>query len=94
MIILVYIVIVVEFKDFLRILGYVINVLFEKIGKIIEDIDLFEINEVFVVVVIVSIEIVGIDLEKLNVNGGVVVMGYLIGVSGVCIIVILIYVFK
>lgn len=52
---------------------------------------LFEINEVFLVVVLMSMEIVGFLVEKVNVNGGVVVFGYLIGVSGVCIVVMFIY---
>lgn len=61
-----------------------------KIGWLLDQIDLFEINEVFVVVVMVLMCELGILYDKFNVNGGVCVLGYFIGVFGVCLVVILV----
>src|SRR5690625_5616813 len=58
----------VEAKDFPQTPGIVINKLLEKAGKDINDIDLFEINEAFAVVSLVSLEIAKIDPEKENVK--------------------------
>lgn len=66
----------------------------EKVGWFVNDVDLWEINEVFVMVIMFVINELKFDESKVNVNGGVCVFGYLIGVSGVCILVILIYVLK
>src|SRR5699024_5378490 len=59
----------VEAKDSPKTPGLIINKLLEKTEKTKEDIDLFEINEAFSVVSLASIEIAGIDPEKVNVNG-------------------------
>lgn len=58
-------------------------------GMFIGDIDLFEVNEVFVSVVLCFQQVFQIDLVLVNVNGGLIVMGYLLGVMGVIIIGIL-----
>ena len=84
----------VEAKDFPKTPGLVINKLLEKTGKTKEDIDLFEINEAFSVVSLASIEIAGIDPEKVNVNGGAVALGHPIGASGARIILTLIHELK
>src|SRR5699024_3603067 len=81
----------VEAKDFPKTPGLVINKLLEKTGKTKEDIDLFEINEAFSVVSLASIEIAGIDPDKVNVNGGAVALGHPIGASGARIILTLIH---
>jgi acetyl-CoA C-acetyltransferase len=47
-----------------------------------EDIDLWEINEAFASVALNSIRMLGIDEEKVNVNGGAVALGHPIGASG------------
>ena len=47
-----------------------------------DDIDLFEINEAFAAQVLPSAEQVGIDLEKLNVNGGAIALGHPFGMTG------------
>jgi acetyl-CoA C-acetyltransferase len=44
--------------------------------------DLFEINEAFAVVGLASADQLGIDEEKLNVNGGAIALGHPIGMSG------------
>src|SRR5699024_3590167 len=84
----------VEAKDFPQTPGIVINDLLEKTGKSIEDIDLFEINEAFAAVALVSSEIANIPEEKLNVNGGAVALGHPIGASGARIILTLIHELK
>jgi len=54
----------------------------EKAGLKIEDIDLFEINEAFASVAINSMRMLGVDEEKVNVNGGAIALGHPIGASG------------
>ncbi len=56
-----------------------------------EDVDLFEINEAFSVVVLACMRDLGLDHEKVNVNGGAVAMGHPIGASGARIIVTLLH---
>jgi acetyl-CoA C-acetyltransferase len=51
-------------------------------GLTIEDIDLVEINEAFAVQVIASARELGIDLDKLNVNGGAIAVGHPFGMTG------------
>src|SRR5919197_1417097 len=58
----------------------------EKIGKSPEDIDLWEINEAFASVAINSMRMLGIDDEKVNVNGGAIALGHPIGASGARIV--------
>jgi acetyl-CoA C-acetyltransferase len=48
----------------------------------VEDVDLFEVNEAFAVVAMVTADKVGIPREKLNVNGGAVSIGHPIGMTG------------
>ncbi|WP_153730340.1 acetyl-CoA C-acetyltransferase [Sporosarcina obsidiansis] len=62
--------------------GHAIKSLLEKTGKSLEEIDLFEINEAFAAVALVSSQIAGLDEEKVNVNGGAVALGHPIGASG------------
>ncbi|HEX2084209.1 MAG TPA: acetyl-CoA C-acyltransferase, partial [Solirubrobacteraceae bacterium] len=47
-----------------------------------EDVDLWEINEAFASVTLNSIRMLGIDPERVNVNGGAVALGHPIGASG------------
>jgi acetyl-CoA C-acetyltransferase len=58
----------------------------EKAGLKADDIDLWEINEAFASVTLNSIRMLGIDDEKVNVNGGAVAIGHPIGASGARII--------
>jgi acetyl-CoA C-acetyltransferase len=53
-----------------------------KIGKTADDIDLWEINEAFASVTLNSIRMLGIDENKVNVNGGAVALGHPLGASG------------
>ncbi len=59
-----------------------------------EQIDLFEINEAFAVVSLAVNILLGIDPEKVNVNGGGVALGHPIGASGARILVTLIHELK
>jgi acetyl-CoA C-acetyltransferase len=54
----------------------------EKVGLTADEIDLWEINEAFASVTINSIRMLGIDEDKVNVNGGAVALGHPIGASG------------
>ena len=58
----------------------------EKIGKGPEDVELWEINEAFASVAINSMRMLGIDDEKVNVNGGAIALGHPIGASGARIV--------
>ncbi len=60
----------------------------------VEDIDLYEINEAFSVVPMMSIRDLNIPHEKVNVNGGAVSLGHPIGASGARILTTLIYALK
>jgi acetyl-CoA C-acetyltransferase len=51
-------------------------------GMTIDDIDLVEINEAFAAQVVPSYQDLGIDLEKLNVNGGAIAVGHPFGMTG------------
>jgi len=51
-------------------------------GKVVGDIDLFEINEAFAAVGIASMKDLGISDEVVNVNGGAIALGHPIGMSG------------
>ncbi|MFD2209922.1 acetyl-CoA C-acetyltransferase [Virgibacillus halophilus] len=84
----------VEAKDFPQTPGLVINKLLEKTGYSKTDIDLFEINEAFAVVSLASGKISGVDMDKVNVNGGAVALGHPIGASGARIILTLIHELK
>lgn len=53
-----------------------------KAGLQMDDIDLFEINEAFAAIPLVAIKELGIDQDKVNVNGGAVSIGHPIGASG------------
>jgi acetyl-CoA C-acetyltransferase len=54
----------------------------EKAGLKASDIDLWEINEAFASVTLNSIRLLGIDPDRVNVNGGAVALGHPIGASG------------
>ena len=57
-----------------------------KAGLTIDDIDLFEINEAFAVVVEKFIRDLDLDRDKVNVNGGAMALGHPIGATGAMLI--------
>ncbi|MCC9070998.1 acetyl-CoA C-acyltransferase [Flavobacterium sp. F-65] len=66
----------------------------DKAGISINDVDYFEFNEAFAVVGLANSKILGLDNDKVNVNGGAVSLGHPLGCSGVRIIVTLINVLE
>ena len=63
-------------------------------GLRVGDIDLFEVNEAFAVVAMVTAKKAGFDHEKMNVRGGAVALGHPIGASGARILTTLVYAMK
>ena len=68
---------------------FAIQKLIKKSGVMIEDIDLFEINEAFSCVTLAAIEKLKIDEDKVNIYGGAVSLGHPIGASGARVLVTL-----
>jgi acetyl-CoA C-acetyltransferase len=68
-----------------------IRQLLQQINWTINDVDLFEINEAFAVVVMAAMRELQLPIEKVNVNGGACVLGHPIGASGARILVTLIH---
>jgi acetyl-CoA C-acetyltransferase len=66
----------------------------DKAGLGIGDVDFFEFNEAFSVVGIANCQILNLDANKVNVNGGAVSLGHPLGASGVRIIITLINVLE
>ncbi|HMC05757.1 MAG TPA: acetyl-CoA C-acetyltransferase [Solirubrobacterales bacterium] len=58
----------------------------EKAGRSPEDVDLWEVNEAFASVAINSIRMLGVDEDRVNVNGGAIALGHPIGASGARIV--------
>ena len=58
------------------------QVALEKAGMDVSDIDLLEVNEAFCSVALHTTRLLGIDEERVNVNGGAVALGHPIGASG------------
>jgi acetyl-CoA C-acetyltransferase len=63
----------------------------EKAGWSADDVDLFELNEAFSVQALGVTRELGLDLAKVNVNGGAVAIGHPIGASGARVLVTLIH---
>jgi acetyl-CoA C-acetyltransferase len=53
-----------------------------KAGLGVDDLDLVEINEAFAAVVLRFVRDMGLDMEKVNVNGGAIAMGHPLGATG------------
>ena len=66
----------------------------DKAGIAISDVDFFEFNEAFSVVGLANAKILGLDNNKVNVNGGAVSLGHPLGCSGVRIIITLLNVLE
>jgi len=65
--------------------------IWQKTGWKNEDVDLYELNEAFSVQALGVIRELGLNLDKVNVNGGAVAIGHPIGASGARVLVTLIY---
>jgi acetyl-CoA C-acetyltransferase len=58
----------------------------QKAGLTVDDLDLVEINEAFAAVVLRFVRDMGLDMEKVNVNGGAIAMGHPLGATGAMIL--------
>jgi acetyl-CoA C-acetyltransferase len=58
----------------------------DKLGKSADEIDLWEINEAFASVALNSVRMLGVDEDRVNVNGGAIALGHPIGASGARIV--------
>jgi len=65
--------------------------IWEKTGWRKDDVDLYELNEAFSVQALAVIRELGLDSNRVNVNGGAVAIGHPIGASGARVLVTLIY---
>jgi len=63
----------------------------EKAGKTIGDVKRVEVNEAFCSVALNTVRLLGIDEERVNVNGGAVALGHPIGASGARLLGTLVY---
>jgi acetyl-CoA C-acetyltransferase len=63
----------------------------QKIGWRLDEVDLFEINEAFSAQMVAMMRELGIDPQKVNVNGGAVALGHPLGASGARILTTLLY---
>jgi acetyl-CoA C-acetyltransferase len=68
--------------------------LVKKIGWRLEDVDLVELNEAFAVQAVAVLRDLGLDANKVNVNGGAVALGHPIGASGARVLTTLLYVMQ
>lgn len=68
-----------------------INTVLKKAGWKMEEVDLYEINEAFAVVAMVTIAELGLNVDKVNIHGGACALGHPIGASGARILVTLIH---
>jgi len=66
----------------------------QKIGWSLDQVDLLELNEAFSVQAVAVLGELGIDSQKVNVNGGAVALGHPIGASGARILTTLLYALK
>jgi acetyl-CoA C-acetyltransferase len=68
-----------------------VRTIWEKTGWKKDEVDLYELNEAFSVQALGVIRELGLDMNKVNVNGGAVALGHPIGASGARVLVTLIY---
>jgi len=71
-----------------------VNKALKRAGLKIDDIDLIELNEAFASQSIACIRDLGLDIGKVNVNGGAIAIGHPLGCSGVRISTTLLYEMK
>lgn len=71
-----------------------VPVALKKAGLTVQDVDFWELNQAFAVVGLANTKLLGLDPEKVDVNGGAVALGHPLGNSGSRIIVTLINVLK
>jgi acetyl-CoA C-acetyltransferase len=72
--------------DFTIAPAHSIRKLLKNTGLTVKDIDYWEINEAFAVTVLSNVQMLDIDLEKVNIHGGAIAQGHPVGFSGAKII--------
>ena len=65
--------------------------LLDRVGVAVDDLDLVELNEAFASQSLVVIRELGLDPEKVNVNGGAIAIGHPLGMSGARLVVTLLH---
>lgn len=70
---------------------FAVQRLMAKLNVTIDDFDLFEVNEAFAAQTVADGRALGMDWNKVNVNGGAVALGHPIGCSGARVLVTLLY---
>lgn len=73
---------------------YAVRNVLPKANWKLDDVDLFEVNEAFAAQVLADGKELGVDWNKVNVNGGAVALGHPIGASGARVLVTLMYALK
>ncbi|MCA9099435.1 MAG: thiolase family protein, partial [Planctomycetaceae bacterium] len=63
----------------------------ERAGLTLDDVDLHEINEAFASMTVGCIDVLGLDPDTVNVNGGAVALGHPVGASGARLLVTLLH---
>ena len=63
----------------------------ERAGIGVDDLDLVELNEAFAAQSVVCIDELGLDPEKVNVNGGAIALGHPLGASGARLVTMLVH---
>jgi acetyl-CoA C-acetyltransferase len=82
--------VVESFKVFIAPI-FAVRKLLEKTGTTLDDYDLIEVNEAFAAQTLADGRALGIDWDKVNVNGGAIALGHPIGCSGTRVLVTLIH---
>ena len=80
--------------DFTTAPALAVPIALARAGLQVSDVEYHEINEAFAVVPLANARILGLDQDRINVNGGAVSMGHPIGASGARILVTLLSVLK
>jgi acetyl-CoA C-acetyltransferase len=70
---------------------FAVRSLAERLGMAPTDFDLVELNEAFAAQAVADIRTLGLDMAKVNVNGGAIALGHPIGASGARVLVTLLY---
>jgi len=70
------------------------DLVLRKAGMVIDDIDLFEVNEAFAPVPLAWLQRTGVDPKRLNVHGGAIALGHPLGASGAKLMATLVYALK
>jgi acetyl-CoA acetyltransferase family protein len=63
----------------------------QRAGIGVDDLDLVEVNEAFAAQAMATVRLLGLDPDKVNVNGGAIALGHPLGASGARILVTLIH---